>query len=158
MREYLGTRPGFVPSPKNWARFFESLDPEQDTTWHRVVKLDDLAHGDIIIKPSEDRPGHALVVAQQPQRLPNGNYAITIFDSNSSPHGVNDTRNSDSRNELLNGKRSGLGIGVIELTATSSGGFTRMKSRVGGQLTGLPVLIGRALSEVPNHHGRASQQ
>lgn len=147
MRDYLGTRPGYVPSPKNWARFFESLDPASDTSWHRVVTINDIEPGDIIIKPTDEpnRAGHALVVAQPPQHLPNGNYAITIFDANSGPHGMNDTRNTDPRNELLNGKPSGLGVGVIELTATDAGGFARMKSHVGGQLTGLPVVIARAL-------------
>lgn len=148
MREYLGTRPGYVPSPKNWARFFESLDPAHDTDWHRVVTIDDIAPGDVIIKPVADpnRPGHALVAAEAPQRLENGNYAIKIFDANSGPHGTNDTRNNDRRNQLLNGKPSGLGIGIIELVTTETGSFTRMKSHVGGQLTGLPVQIGRALS------------
>lgn len=148
MRQYLGTRPGFVPSPKNWARFFASLDPATDTAWHRIVRIDDLQPGDIIIKPAAnpERPGHALVVARAPQHLENGNVSITIFDANSGPHGTNDTRNTDTRNELRDGKRSGLGIGVIELITTADGGFTNMKSTVGGNLTGLSVLIGRALS------------
>lgn len=147
MRQYLHTRPGRVPSPTNWARFFASLNPAKDTDWHRVVKINDIKPGDIIIKPPANpkNPGHALVVAAVPKRLPNGNYEIMIFDSTSSPHGNNDTRVTDPRNQLRNGKPSGLGMGVIELTATADGGFTKMKSTVGGKLTGLPVLIARPL-------------
>lgn len=148
MRAFLGTRPGFVPSPKNWARFFRSLEPGTDTAWHRVVGSDDIHPGDIIIKPpaNPDRPGHALVVATEPEQLPSGNLAVTIFDSTSRPHGGHDSRNFDPRNQARSGKPSGLGVGVIELVTTEDGGFDRMKSTVGGSLTGLPVLIGRPLS------------
>ncbi len=148
MRTRLKIRPGYVPSPRSLTRYFESLPPGGDSNWHRVVDINDVRPGDVVVIPPavEGRPGHAVVIASQPTPLPNHGYAVLIYDSTAAPHGRSDTRRTDPRNQPLpSGKPSGLGRGYMEITVTDDQLVDRIRWSVAGRFTGLPIRIARPL-------------
>lgn len=144
LHEQLNIRRGYVPRPGRWITFLTSPLPE---TWKRIQRADQVRAGDIIVmgkQPSTRFVGHAVIVAEAPQRLTDGSYAVRIIDSTGTPHGSADTRLTDRRAQ----GHSGLGEGTIQLRVGSSGLITGAAWSIDGtgpRMGHSQIVVGRAL-------------
>jgi hypothetical protein len=123
--------PGYVPTPSQYAAFFASLPSTGTSAWLPLTSPTEVAGGEIIAVPPPSSgtspndstiPGHALIAAGPSLALSDGGYAVLVYDSTATPHGTEDTRLTDPRNQPLPpttpggpGRPSGLGRGTIEL-------------------------------------------
>jgi hypothetical protein len=117
---------GHVPTPTKYAAFFDALPSNGTSTWLPITSPTDLVGGEIIAVPppagNTTIAGHALVVAGPAEALTDGGYAVLVYDSTATPHGTEDSRLTDPRNQPLPPRKpggkprpSGLGRGTIEL-------------------------------------------
>jgi hypothetical protein len=116
----LEVKPGWFPTPGKYAAFFASLEKKSQPGWLAVARASELRPGVIVAwqRESATSNGHAVVVASAPVAGPDGVCIVEVFDSTSSPHSE-DSRPRDPRAQALpeNGRRSGLGRGVMAFTA-----------------------------------------
>jgi hypothetical protein len=155
--------PGYVPTPSKYASFFASLPPTGTSAWLPLTSPTDLAGGEIIAVPPPSTgtspngsaiPGHALVAAGPALALWDGGYAVLVYDSTATPHGTQDTRLTDPRNQPLPPatpggptRPSGLGRGTIELRQKPGKQGWFLYWSVGGNYQyGAAVAIARPLS------------
>lgn len=148
MHETLRIRPGFVPTPTRWANYLAGANgtlPASD--WARIKTISALEPGDYLLFPANPKVhfvGHAVIAAGPPRLMPDGSYALRVFDSTGSAHGSADSRLTDPR--AVN--HSGLGNGTMRIFVSRSGALRRAKWSInagGPSMVGVPVIAGRAL-------------
>jgi hypothetical protein len=122
--------------------FFSSLTPESTGGWHRIDFLPDARRGDIIawrfpeIMPGYDT-GHVLFVADIPNLLDSGVFAVRAYDSADASH-FDDTRGY-GEGQFPNG----VGSGFINFTVDELGRPTAFQFAPADNFTTLPIAIGR---------------
>lgn len=116
----LKIAPGRIPSPPKYVAFFHGLAKTPQQGWQAVTRVQDLRPGDVVAweYKTETSSGHAVIVASVPVAAKEGTWIVKVYDSTSSPHGE-DSRPQDTRATVLstNGKRSGLGHGMMAFSA-----------------------------------------
>ena len=146
----LEIKPGWFPTPGKYAAFFASLEKKSQPGWLAVAKASELRPGDIVAWQRETATsnGHAVVIASVPVAGPDGIWIVEVFDSTSSPHSE-DSRPSDPRAQALpeNGRRSGLGRGVMAFTADPvSGALNGYRWSLKAKTDICPIAAGRPAS------------
>lgn len=141
-----------IPSPPKYQVFFASLSTTPQPGWQAVPKVSDLRPGDIVSWDHRTKTavGHAVILASTPQPVPGkeGSWKVEVYDSTGSPH-TEDTRPGDERAQPLpgSGKRSGLGRGVMILTADPiTGGLTGLGWSLRAATVTVPIAAGRPVS------------
>jgi hypothetical protein len=147
----LNLRPGFVPTPLSFEKFFNGLAAVPRNGWQAVPNVQSIAPGDILAwqpalsngQPDTDGVGHSVIPLVAPQAIPGSNnerWEVVIMDSTAGGHGPDDTRKPDNplseRNAPIVTRRgdvepSGLGIGTIALDTDSGGNVTGVEWNVG---------------------------
>ncbi len=145
-----GIAKGRIPSPPAYQKFFASLAEKPQAGWQAVVKASDLQPGDVVSweKKTETSSGHAVVIKSVPVAGPDGIWQVEVYDSTASPHG-NDSRTDDKRARVLaaNGKRSGLGHGLMAFTADPvTGALTGYRWSPKSKTSTVPIAAGRPTS------------
>jgi hypothetical protein len=112
-----------------------------------VTKASELRPGDVVAweRITATSNGHAVVIAGLPVAGPEGTWVVKVYDSTASPHG-NDSRPDDLRAEVLatNGKRSGLGHGVMAFSANPvTGALTGYRWGPKSKTRAVPIAAGR---------------
>lgn len=152
MHQALNIRRGYVPTPTQWAGFFQGPLP---VSWLSITTIGQLQPGDYLVYPAYPKTrfvGHSTIAAGLPMLMSDGSYALRVYDSTGTPHGPFDSRLTDPR--AVN--QSGLGNGTMRLYVNSAGTITsaawaiNYTPPVGGKrpptMVGIPVTIGRALN------------
>jgi hypothetical protein len=159
----FGIHVGYVPTPSQYVSFIDSLPESGTSAWLSLTSPADLVGGEIIAVPpptaaeNPDQttvPGHAMVAAGPAVALSDGGYAVLVYDSTATPHGPEDTRLTDPRNQPLPPatpggapRPSGLGRGTIELRQMAGvPGWFLYWSVAGTFQYGGAVALGRPLS------------
>ena len=142
----LDIKPGRIPTPAMYVAFFASLAAKPQPGWTAVSKASELRPGDVVAweQITAKANGHAVVIASVPVEGPEGTWAVEVYDSTASPHG-DDSRPNDQRAEVLatNGKRSGLGHGVMAFTADpTTGALTGYRWSPKSKTTTVPIGAG----------------
>jgi hypothetical protein len=121
----LDIQPGRIPSPPRYRAFFSTLAEKPQPGWQAVTKVSDLRPGDVVAweLKTKTSSGHAVVIGGFPVAGPDATWVVKVYDSTSSPHGE-DSRPNDPRAGVLatNGKRGGLGHGLMAFTADPATG------------------------------------
>ncbi len=146
----LEIKPGRIPSPPKYRVFLASLAEKPQPGWQRVAKASELRPGDVVAweHQTETSSGHAVVIGGVPVAGPDGTWVVEVYDSTASPHS-DDTRPKDPRAEVLasNGKRSGLGHGVMAFTADPvTGALTGYRWSPKSKTNLVPISAGRPTS------------
>lgn len=152
MHQALNIRRGYVPTPTQWAGFFQGALP---SSWLSITTISQLQPGDYLVYPAYPKTrfvGHSTIAAGLPMLMADGSYALRVYDSTGTPHGPFDSRLTDPR--AIN--QSGLGNGTMRLYVNSAGTITSAAWAInytappGGKkpptMVGIPVTIGRALN------------
>lgn len=120
-----GIGKGRIPSPPKYQAFFAGLSGNPQEGWQAVAKASELRPGDVVAweQKTESAVGHAVIIAGVPVAGPEGAWQVEVYDSTSSPHS-DDSRTDDERAQKLasNGRRSGLGRGVMVFMADPATG------------------------------------
>lgn len=146
----LEIKPGRIPSPPQYRAFFASLAEKPQKGWQAVTKVSELRPGDVVVwefKTKTSR-GHAVVIGGVPVAGPDGIWVVKVYDATASPHGE-DSRPNDPRAEVLatNGKRSGLGHGVMAFAADpTTGALTGYRWAPKSKTNIVPIAAGRPTS------------
>ncbi len=153
LRRALGIGAHYVPRPAAMAGYFAALPDGGNGAWTPVRHMAEITGGDIIAvppKPGTSESGHALIAGGPPRRLPDGAYALLVWDSTATAHGPGDTRLTDPRNRPLpptaahpQPRPSGLGRGTIMLAATATGAPGQLYWSIDGPAYGTQVEIAR---------------
>jgi hypothetical protein len=146
----LGIKPGRIPSPPQYRAFFASLADNPQPGWRAVTKVSDLRPGDVVVWEFKTKTttGHAVVIGSVPVAGPDGAWVVEVYDSTASPHGE-DSRPNDQRAEVpaTNGKRSGLGRGLMAFTADpATGALTGYRWSPKSKTETVPIAAGRPTS------------
>lgn len=146
----LNIKPGRIPSPPLYRDFFASLAKKPQPGWEAVGKASDLRPGDVVAweRRTETSSGHAVIIGSIPAAGPDGSWVVEVYDSTASPHG-DDSRPNDSRAEVLatNGRRSGLGHGVMAFIADpATGALIGYRWSPKSKPTIVPIAAGRPTS------------
>jgi hypothetical protein len=141
---------GRIPSPPRYRVFFASLAEKPQPGWENVTKASELRPGDVVAweHKTETSLGHAVVIGGTPSPGPDGSWLVEVYDSTSSPH-RDDSRPRDGRAQPLeaNGRRSGLGHGVMALIADpASGVLTGYRWSPKAKTIMTPIAAGRPIS------------
>jgi hypothetical protein len=132
------------PTAQQWADFLSSRHGDVSDPWKAVTSVGLIRPGDFIaVTPAKKFGGAVLITAGNPELLSDGTYALRVFDSELTPHGLRDTRLSDRRAK----KKAGFGNGTVRLYTDNSGQVTRIAwamDRTGPALAGTRVVVGRA--------------
>ena len=144
-----GIAKGRIPSPMKYVAFFTSLKKNPQPGWEAVPKASELRPGDIVswTHLTKRANGHALIIADTPSLLPNGEWLVEVYDSTSSAHG-NDSRPEDQRTQVLpsTGRRSGLGHGImVFISDPSTGALSGFRWSPKGKILTVPIAAGRPL-------------
>lgn len=99
----------YKPNSHDFYEYFQNLSESSESNWDTIEDVKKLRPGDIIVfrfkaKMSRNRPGHVMIVMDQPIRQ-NDVFLIRVADSAPSGHSV-DTRQPHA---------SGIGIGTLLL-------------------------------------------
>lgn len=114
--------------------------------WQQVTTVADLRPGDLIawtepLDVNTDDTGHVMVVdaAVTASGTPH-QFDVTVVDSTASPHGANDTRDDNPRNQpdQRTQKPSGVGRGTITLITDAEGRPTRYRWSTASKKTEKP--------------------
>jgi hypothetical protein len=148
--QYLGIKPGYVPTPGKYVTFFLSLGDKPQPGWEPVKKVWDLRAGDVVAweQKTATSNGHAVIIADTPSKGPSDDWIVPIYDSTAAPH-LEDTRVLDTRAEPVAGssKRSGLGRGIMALTADPlTGVLTGYRWTPKSKAFVVPIAAGRPAS------------
>ena len=146
----LQIKPGRIPSPPKYRAFFASLSERPQKGWQAVAKVPDLRPGDVVAWEFKTKTssGHAVVIGGVPSAGGDGTWNVVVYDSTASPHGE-DSRPDDPRAEVLatNGRRSGLGHGVMSFTAAPvTGALTGYRWTPKSKICIVPIAAGRPTS------------
>lgn len=146
----LNIKPGRIPSPARYRAFLASLAETPQPGWQAVTKVSELRPGDVVAWEFKTRTstGHAVVIGSVPVEGPDGSWLVEVYDSTASPHG-DDSRTKDERAEVLatNGRRSGLGRGMMSFTADqATGALTGYRWSPKSKTTAVPIAAGRPTS------------
>jgi hypothetical protein len=144
-------RRGYVPTPSHYTQWFLELESRSSDFWIAVPRLSDVRTGDLLawnVHPVDPQtPGHSVIAAGIPVPISNGSFSLLVYDSTSTPHGPDDTRITDARNQPgPNGRPSGLGMGTLELFAAEDGRPNAVAWSVGAAPRPQVIGIARALS------------
>ena len=146
----LEIKPGRIPTPGKYVTFFASLAKKPQAGWQAVAKASELRPGDVVAweRITATSNGHAVVIAGVPVAGPEGTWVVEVYDYTASPHG-DDSRTKDERAEMLstNGKRSGLGHGVMAFaTDPATGALAGYRWGPKSKTTTVPIGAGRPVS------------
>lgn len=145
-----GLAKGRIPSPPKYQAFFAGLADKPQPGWQAVPKVTDLQPGDIVSWEHRTKTavGHAVILASAPVKDTEDSWKVEVYDSTGSPH-TNDSRPGDDRAQPLpaNGKRSGLGRGVMVLIADpATGALTGLRWSLKADAVTVPIAAGRPVS------------
>ena len=146
----LEIKPSRIPNCLQFRSFLASLSEKPQKGWEAVPKVSDLRPGDVVAWEFKTKTttGHTVVIGGVPVAGPDGAWSVKVYDSTASPHGE-DSRPDDPRAEVLatNGKRSGLGHGVMTFTADpATGALTGYRWAPKSKTTIVPIAAGRPTS------------
>ena len=145
-----GIAKGRIPSPPKYQAFFAGLAEAPQPGWKVVAKASDLRPGDVVAweHKTETAVGHAVILASVPAEGPTGAWRVEVYDSTGSPH-TDDSRPGDERAQALasNGRRSGLGHGIMVLMADPvTGVLTGLSWSLKAKPVTVPIAAGRPVS------------
>ena len=146
----LEIKPGRIPSALQYRAFLASLTERPQKGWQAVTKVSELRPGDVVAWEFKTKTttGHAVVIGSVPVAGPDETWIVKVYDSTASPHG-DDSRPKDDRAEVLatNGKRSGLGHGMMAFTADpATGALTGYRWSPKSKTMTVPIAAGRPTS------------
>jgi hypothetical protein len=94
---------------------------------------------------TERATGHAVIIASLPKQATDDSWEVQVYDATSSPHAA-DSRPTDERAQIydVTGRRSGLGLGTMALTADpATGALTGYRWTTKGKRIACPIGAGR---------------
>jgi hypothetical protein len=142
-----GLAKGRIPSPPSYQQFFASLSETPQPGWEAVRGAKDLQPGDVVSwdYKTERATGHAVIIASLPKQVADDSWEVQVYDATSTPHTA-DSRPTDERAQIydVTGRRSGLGLGTMALTADpATGALTGYRWTTKGKSIACPIGAGR---------------
>jgi hypothetical protein len=131
-----------VPQAFKYEEYFHNLPTDGSVGWRRIDRLADSRRGDIIAwrllqSDSAGDTGHVFIVADDPEVLEAGLYAVRAYDSSNVLH------YDDSRDLGDGEQQTGVGTGTIHFEVDGTGKPTTFQFGPGDPCLSAPIAIGR---------------